>query len=265
MRNLIAFLLLLISLHQVSAQEFPARPSPPRLINDFTGTLSQSEVGILENKLVATNDSSGVQVAVVMLSTLEGYPIDDYAFKLAQQWGIGQKDKNNGVLLLISVNERKIYIATGYGLEGVMPDALCRRIVDDNIRPYFKQQRYFEGIDEGTTQIMNLARGDYKASAPVKKSRKQFPYAAVIIIAVIFISAFFSRIRSASRYSTLNSIPFWAAWGLLNASQGRHEGNWRNFNTGSGGFGGFGGGSGGGGFGGFGGGSFGGGGAGGSW
>lgn len=85
---------------------------------------------------------------------------------------------------------------------------------------------------------MNLAKGDYKASAPVKKSRKQFPYAAVIIIAVIFISAFFSRIRSASRYSALNSIPFWAAWGLLNASQGRHEGNWRNFNTGSGGFGG---------------------------
>ena len=156
-----------------------------------------------------------------------------------------------------------MFIAPGYGLEGAMPDAYCKQIIDNDITPYFKQQQYYEGIDAGTTQMMNLARGDYQPSAPKRQRGNQhFPFANFILIAIVIIIFFFARIRSVSRYSALNNIPFWAAWGLINAARGRQNGSWGNF---SGGGGGFGSGSSGGGFGGFGGGSFGGGGAGGSW
>ncbi len=256
--TLVGVLLLLCTTLNLFAQEFPERPNPPRLVIDFTGTLSETELSQLENKLVAFNDSSTVQIAVVMLSTLDGYPISDYAFKLGEQWGVGQKGKNNGVLLLISMNERKMFIAPGYGLEGAIPDAYCKQIVDNNITPYFKQKQYYQGIDEGTTQIINLARGDYQPTAPTRKKNKGFPFGAMVLMAILFVFVFASRIRSTRRYSALNNIPFWAAWTLLNSAAGRHSGSWRNFNSGGGGFGG-------GGFGGFGGGSFGGGGAGGSW
>ena len=258
---LITLFILLSALH-LFGQEIPPRPNPPRLVNDFTGTLTESEVSALENKLVATSDSSGVQIAVVMLSTLDGYPISDYAFKLAEQWGIGQKGKNNGALLLISLNEHTLFIAPGYGLEGAMPDAYCKQIIDNDITPYFKKQQYYEGIDAGTTQMMNLARGDYQPTAPHRKGEHHFPIGGFLMIAVFIVIFFFARIRSVSRYSSLNNVPFWVAWGLLNAASGRSRGRWSDFNSGGGGFGG---GSGGGGFGGFGGGSFGGGGAGGSW
>lgn len=265
-KSITTLLLIVCSTLQLFAQEIPPRPNPPRLVTDFTNTLSASELSALENKLVAFNDSSSVQIAVVMMSTLDGYPLSDYSFKLAEQWGIGQKGKNNGVLLLISMNERKMFIAPGYGLEGAMPDAYCKRIIEEDIKPFFKQQQYYEGIDAGTTQIINLARGDYQPTAPAKRKGKGVPIPALLIMAAIFAVIFLSRIRSVSRYSSLNSIPFWAAWGLLNATRGRQSGSWGSFTSGGGGFGGFGGGSGGGGgFGGFGGGSFGGGGAGGSW
>ncbi len=261
------FLLLFITINSASlfALEFPPRPTPPKLVNDFTNTLSSEEKGVLENKLVAFNDSTSIQIAVVLLNTLDGYPLSDYAFELAQKWGIGQKETNNGVLLLISIDEHKLFIATGYGMEGVMPDIECRRIVGNDITPLFKEGKYFEGIDKGISQMMALANGEYQATEK-KKGSKKFPVGFIFIM-LFFLILFMFRVKSAHSYAALNSISFLAAWQLLNASRGRHSGRWSDFNRGSGGFGGFGGGSsgGGGGFGGFGGGSFGGGGAGGSW
>lgn len=256
------FLFISCAFFQTSAQEIPPRPNPPRLVTDFTGTLSETELSQLEHKLVAFNDSSSVQIAVVILSSLDGYPLSDYSFKLAEQWGIGQKGKNNGVLLLISMDERKMFIATGYGVEGVMPDAICRQIIENNIKPWFKQGEYYHGIEEGTTQMINLARGEYKPVSPqIRKGKRGLPIGKLFVVAVIILLVFLFRVRSVSRYSALNNIPFWAAWSLLNAARGRTRGSWGSFTSGSGGFGG----GSGGGFGGFGGGSFGGGGAGGSW
>jgi uncharacterized protein len=239
--------------------DFPPRPVPPHLVNDLAGMMSEDERAIIESKLIAFNDSTSIQIAVVTLTTLDGYPIDDYAFKLAQQWGIGQKETSNGVLLLISKDERKMWIATGYGMEGIMPDALCKRIITNDITPYFKQQRYFEGIDNGTTQMMLLAKGEYKGTGKGKSRPAPF-FGFGMILSVILI-IFLFRYRSVRSYAGLNNIPFWAAWTLLNSGRSRSGGGWTNFSGGSGGFGG----GGGGGFGGFGGGSFGGGGAGGSW
>jgi uncharacterized protein len=262
MRRLLLFIFLLAGFTS-AAIDFPPKPDPPRLVNDYTSTLTESEISRLENKLVIFNDTTSIQIAVVILKTLDGYPLSDYAFELAERWGIGQSETNNGVLLLISKEERKLYIATGYGMEGMMPDALTRRIIAENITPHFRQGSYYDGIDEGTTQIMLLAKGEYKG-----KGRKEdkAPFIGIGIILFILFIIFLMRVRSVRAYSSLNDIPFWLVWQLLSSGTNKHKGKWSDFSGGRGSFGGFGGGgSGGGGFGGFGGGSFGGGGAGGSW
>jgi uncharacterized protein len=243
--------------------EFPQKPSPPRLVNDLAGLLTSGEQQTLENKLVAFNDSTSIQIAVVTLTTLDGYPIDDYAFQLAKEWGIGQKETSNGVLLLISKEERKMFIATGYGMEGIMPDALCKRIITNDITPYFKRKQYYEGMENGTTQMMLLAKGEYKGKPNTGKQKAPFLGFGFILMIIFLVLIF--KIKSTRSYASLNNIPFWVAWSIINAAHSRQSGRWGKFNSGGGGFGGFGGGSGGGGFGGFGGGSFGGGGAGGSW
>jgi len=254
------FLLLLLLPLSVVAQDFPEKPSPPRLVNDFTGTLSEQERDALEQKLVAYNDSTSTQIAIVMISTLDGYPIEDYSFKLAEKWGIGQKGKNNGVLVFVAKDDHKIFIATGYGMEGVMPDGLVKRIIESDIKPYFKQGDYYGGLDKGTDSMFRLAAGEYKGEPRIPD--EQSPIFAIAIFIFLMIIFFALKVRSVQKYAIVNNIAFWAAWSLLNQSRRVHHGSWGGF-TGGGGSGW--GGGGGGGFGGFGGGSFGGGGAGGSW
>lgn len=253
------WLLLLLFPFAGMAQEFPERPNPPKLVNDFTGTLSAGEVSALESKLVAYNDSTSTQIAVVILSSLDGYPVDDYSFQLAEAWGIGQKGKNNGVLLLIAKDDRKLFIATGYGMEGVMPDGLVKRIVEQDIKPFFKMGRYYDGINSGVDSMIRLAAGEYTADAKGAKGTPVFFILGVLFFIILFIVI---KIKSVKSYASVNSISFWTAWTLLNQARNIHHGRWGGF-TGGGSS--SWGGGGGGGFGGFGGGSFGGGGAGGSW
>jgi uncharacterized protein len=242
----------------VTAQKLPVKPDPPRLVNDFSGTLSPDETQRLEAKLVEFNDSTSTQIAVVIIRSVEGYPISDFAFKLGESWGVGQAGTNNGALLLVAIEDRELFIATGYGLEGSLTDAMARRIIENDIKPFFRQEQYYAGIDRGVSQIMSAVKGEYKA-IPVKKKRERgLPLIAIILI--FFVLIFFMRILGARQHARVNNIPFWTAWMLINAarrkSSGGHFGGW-----GGGSSGGFGGG----GFGGFGGGSFGGGGAGGKW
>src|SRR5690606_16928068 len=91
------------------------------------------------------------------------YEINDYTQRLAQQWGIGQKDKNNGIIILLAVEDRKVSIQTGYGMEGVITDAVAKRIIEQVLTPAFKQGQFYKGIDEGTTVIMELSSGLYDA------------------------------------------------------------------------------------------------------
>jgi len=247
----------------IAAVEFPPKPDPPKLVNDYTSTLSAQELDELEQRLLLFHDTTSVQIAIVMISTLDGYPSSDYAFELAEKWGIGQKTTNNGALLLIVKDDRQLYIATGYGLEGALPDARCKQIIENDIKPFFKQGKFFEGLVTGSSKMMDAVKGEYKETKARKNKSEGFPKILGIILVILFVIIF--KVLSVMRYSRLNDTPFWIAWALLNAARSKHSGKWGDFNRGSGGFGGFGGGGGSGGFGGFGGGSFGGGGAGGSW
>jgi uncharacterized protein len=119
--------------------EIPPRPSPPRLVNDLAGILRPDEVAALEQKLVAYNDSTSTQIAIVNITSIGPYDISDYAVRLAENWGIGQKGKNNGILILTAVQERKVNITTGYGMEAVFPDALAKRVTEYTLKPNYRE------------------------------------------------------------------------------------------------------------------------------
>lgn len=255
-------LLILLALTLLPFQifsEIPPKPNPPRLVNDLAGLLSQDEVARLEQKLVSYNDSTSTQITVVTLTSLDGYDIDDLAQRIGQTWGAGQKSYDNGIIMLIKPkvgNESgKAAISTGYGMEEIIPDAVARRIVDNEMIPYFKENNYFGGINAGTDVIIDLASGRFKAKDYQKKGGVLNFLIPLIIIAVVMLLMGRNSGNKRNNFGSSN-LPFWMLLSML-GSGGR--------STGGGDWGGFSGGGGGGGFGGFGGGGFGGGGASGSW
>ncbi len=245
----------------------PPKPSnEDHLVFQFTDFLSDFDADRLDAKLVRFAQESSNRIAVVVVDDLCGQNASDFAFELGESWGIGGKH-DNGVLVLVkptgTPGERKVFIATGYGLEGAIPDALCKRIVEEEIIPRFKQQAFYEGLDNGTDVLMKLAKGEINEESYGSGSS---PLTGLLIfgaVLLIIIIAVVSQRNKVKRYATTNGIDFWSAWWLLNQASRSHRGSWGGFTGGGGG--GWSGGGGGGGFGGFGGGSFGGGGAGGSW
>lgn len=263
MKRFLFFICLSLFSFQGFSQNFPAKPTT--LVNDYTHTLSAADVAALEQKLVAFDDSTSIQISVVVIQTLDGYDISDYGYQLGRAWGIGGKEKNTGILLLTAIGDRKVTIQTGYGMEGALPDAIAKRIIENEIKPNYKNGDYAAGLNAGTDAIISYTKGEYKNTQP-KRSKKGsgFPVGLLVLIAIVVISLI-SRGGKGGGGGGRNVIGSRGAadmmwWGLLGGlgSGGRSSG-------GFGGGGGFGGSSGGGGFGGFGGGSFGGGGASGGW
>jgi uncharacterized protein len=260
MKRLLIFLITLFIFSLVQA-EIPGRPEPPRLVNDFAGILSPSENNDLENRLEQFARETSTQIVVVSVSDLEGYDPGDYAFRLGEKWGVGQQGKDNGLVILIKPKtereQGRIFIATGYGLEPVLPDAVVNgTIIDKEMIPYFKANDYYQGLSRGIGVIMEITRGEYTAEQYQQNNATEGGGLSFVIILFILFFVIIPMLRGRSKrfYSPGKNIPLWIALGML--SGGRHSGSFNDFSSGSGGFGGFGG---------FGGGSFGGGGAGGSW
>jgi uncharacterized protein len=234
--------------------DIPAKPNPPRLVNnlskEFPNFLSPGEEKALEEKLVAFSDSTSNQIVIVIVDDLKGYEPWDFATELGEQWQVGQGKEDNGIVILVKPTggqgERKTHIAVGRGLEGAIPDLTSKDIIENELLPNFKNGNFYQGLDEATDVIMALAKGEYNYKDYKKNSGNGSGFIIVIIIIVI--------------------IVLLIKFGPKNGSGGGGNG----FTYGAGGFFagrafGSGGGSSGGGFGGFGGGSFGGGGSGGSW
>jgi uncharacterized protein len=245
-------------------QNIPERSVPPKLVNDFAGLLTGEEVNVLERKLVSFNDSTSTQIAIVIVKDLNGYAPSDYAQRLGEKWGVGQKGRNNGILILVKTKtdtKGEVQIATGYGVEGPIPDLACLDIVNNEILPSFRNGDYYGGLSNATNTIMSLAKGEFSAAEYGQRAKKNsgndVPVGLIIFIIIIVI-AMISRKSGGSNNKNISTggLPFWLLFGMMNSGRGSHSGSWGGFS---------GGGSSGGGFGGFGGGSFGGGGAGGSW
>ncbi len=251
---------ILVLCFQLQAQDFPERPNPPRLVNDYADILNPNQEQSLELKLRAFNDSTSTQIAIVNIQTTNGYEIGDYSFQLAEKWGIGQRGKDNGVLICVALQDRKMFIATGYGVEEFITDAAAKSIVENYMKPAFKASNYYQGLDQATTILMGLTSGQFTAD-DIKRKGKGSPLLTllfIVIFAGIIILANYARYKSykSNSLSTHSDLSFWAFLLLMsqNSRRGGHSGgSFGSFSSGGGSFGGFGGGS------------FGGGGAGGSW
>ena len=254
-RLFILFAFITGTLFTVQAQDIPEPMSPKRIVNDFTGLFSTQEREALEKKLVNFNTNSSTQIAVVTVPSLNGYDINDYAARLGEKWGVGQKGKDNGIVILIKPKSGRekgeVAISVGYGLEGVVPDITASRIIRNEIIPAFQADNYYNGIDKATDVLIDLSKGEYTADEYKKKSEGSPLDIMIGVIIFAIILSLIYRKRGGGGYSPGHTS---GSGGFFIFPMGGSS---------SGGFGGFS--SGGGSFGGFGGGSFGGGGSSGSW
>lgn len=142
----------------------PSRPEPPRLVNDFAGLFTHEQIEALENELVAFDDSTSNQITVVTVMDLEGYDASEYATRIGLDWGVGSEKFDNGVVLLVKPrvgnSYGEVFIAVGYGLEGAIPDAYAKRIVDAELIPHLAEGDYFGGVDAACEVLMKLASGE---------------------------------------------------------------------------------------------------------
>jgi uncharacterized protein len=260
MKKLLSIITVFICFVTITVAQIPDRPVPPRLVNDFANVLSEAEIAQLEDTLVRFANATSTQIVVVTVTDLEENDPAFYAFNIGEKWGVGQKGKNNGIVVLVKPKQTnskgEVYISTGYGMEGILPDAIVNStVVDFEMIPRFKENDYFGGISNGVKVIMNITRGEYTADQYQQQhgQNKEGGFIPAIII-FILVFVFLMRGRRNRFYSPGKSLPFWLAMGMLSGShRSGGSGSFGNFSSGSGGFGGFGGGS------------FGGGGAGGSW
>lgn len=255
----IFLLLLAFVCVQTFAQKFPPKANPPKLVNDYLGMLTPDQAQALEQKLVDFDKRTSTQIAIVTTDDLDGMDAGDYAVGLGKEWGVGNANFNNGVVFLIyrskDNTKRKVFIAPGLGLEGVLPDYTCAEIIDNEVRPYLKDGDFYRALENGTTAMIKATEGKYAAPKGYGKGKKGssiFKIIFIIILIIVFLSIS-SRGGGGGSYMSRRGYRGFAGptiwWG----------------GGGSSGWGGGGSSGGGGGFGGFGGGGFGGGGAGGDW
>ena len=250
-KTILGLLFILLAFGTALRAQLPSPPNPPRLVNDYTGTLSASQISTLEHKLVAYNDSTSTQILVLLVDDLQGYSVEQYATEIGHSWGVGQKGKNNGAVILVKPKRGskrgQVNISPGYGMEEFVTDATAKRIIEKEMIPAFMEDDYYTGIDNAVNVIMGLCSGKFTQDEYASDGDFPLWLIILIVIAIVIILSKFSD-NNGQSYSGRGARTIWIPMGG---------------GFGSGGFGG--GGSFGGGFGGFGGGGFGGGGASGSW
>ena len=236
----------------------PSRPDPQRLVNDLARVFTPEQVSRLENTLVAFDDSTSNQIAVVTVKDLEGYDASEYAVRIGLDWGVGSEQFNNGIVLLVKPktydSAGQVFIAVGYGLEGAIPDAYAKRIIENELIPNFRLNDYYAGVEAACDVLMKLASGEISEPRGEEEDDALLEIIATLLFIGLLIFIFIIAIgqnddnghSSGGGRRTIYVGPI--------ITSGRSYGGGSSF---GGGFGG--------GFGGFGGGSFGGGGAGGSW
>jgi len=284
-RTLLRLTAAAFALFAIAAQAALQFPALTGRVVDEAGILSPAARAELDAQLGAHEKATGNQVVVVTLKSLQGDDIADYGYQLGRHWGIGQKGKNNGVLLIVAPNERKLRIEVGYGLEGVLTDAESRIIIERVIQPYFKQGDYDQGIRAGVSAILAALGGEFQAPPPPTAAGGDGQGMYGLLIMALFVGQFLfgavarrastgKRFLAAGVFGAIAGVIAWLFAGLLVAlviaivvflfmllaggrmgPGGAGYGNWGSGGWGGGGGGGFSGGGG----------SFGGGGASGDW
>ena len=242
----------------VLSYAIPSRPDPQRLVNDLAQVFTSDQVSRLENTLVAFDDSTSNQIVVVTVKDLEGYDPSEYATRIGLDWGVGSAQFNNGIVLLVKPktydSAGQVFIAVGYGLEGAIPDAYAKRIIENELIPNFRLNDYYAGVEAACDVLMKLASGEISEPRGEEEDDALLEIIATLLFIGLLIFIFIIAVgqnddnghSSGGGRRTIYVGPI--------ITSGRSYGGGSSFGGGLGG-----------GFGGFGGGSFGGGGAGGSW
>jgi uncharacterized protein len=187
MRQFFAALLVLAGFLGVARADVPVPPLKAR-VTDLTGTLNAQQKGELEGRIAAYEARRGSQIAVLLLPTTKPEEIEQYSIRVAEAWKIGRKGVDDGLLLIVAKDDRRLRIEVGYGLEGAIPDSLAKRVIDERITPRFRDGDIYGGLRDGVDQLIKLAEGEklpppQASSRPANPSQDAFQY---IVPAIIF-------------------------------------------------------------------------------
>jgi uncharacterized protein len=250
---------LLLGVRLFAAEVIP--PAPAKYFNDYAGVTAANTAAQLNQTLENFEKETSNQFIVAVFSKMQtDSSIEDYTVRVARAWKVGQKDVNNGAVLFVFIQDRKMHIQVGYGLEGVLPDALCKRIIEDEIKPHFKTGDYTSGLMAGVQSIIEATRGEYRGSGRTVAESRRAPVATPSLIPTfiaVIVGAFLLfklRRHFGSGGGWIISSGGGSNWSS-GGSRGWSSGGGGGWSSGGGGGGGFSGGGG----------SFGGGGSGGSW
>lgn len=196
---------------------------PPARVTDLTGTLTAAQRTDLEQRLAAFEQAQGSQIAVLMLPSTQPEAIEQYGIRVAEQWQLGRKDVDDGVLLLIAKQDRRLRIEVGYGLEGAIPDAIAKRIVAEVITPHFRQEHYHAGIVAGVEQLMQVIQGEPLPEpawreAPEGGAGDRVQSLFGVGLFALFIGSLLARLFGEFPAALLSSGGFGAVAGLLGGS-----------------------------------------------
>lgn len=262
-KNTMARILLLLCIFcgtlAQAAETIP--PVPKNHFNDYASVVSSGTVRRLDTRLADFERETSIQLVVAVFPKMQSdSSLEDYTQRVAQSWGVGRKDRNNGAVLFVFIQNRTMFLQVGYGLEGVLPDALAKRIIEDEIKPHFRNGDYDAGLSAGVAAVIRAARGEYKGTGRTigesrGEGRSKSGSGLAVFLFIMFIIVLFGFIGSFDTTYGPRGRTRRSSWG-----GGGFGGGWSSGGGRSSGGGGFGGGgfSGGGG-------SFGGGGAGGGW
>lgn len=238
MKKFLSVLLLLVGLLTYAAEVIPS--APKQYFNDYAGVVSSATVASLNQTLEEFERATSSQILVVVFPKMQSdSSIEDYTVRVAQAWKVGQKAKDNGAVLFVFTGNRKMFLQVGYGLEGALPDALCKRIIEDEITPLFKTGDYNGGLTAGVNAILAATKGEYQGTGRTVASGTRgqsgglngLPLIFFLIVAIVILARFSSRRRG--RYYSGSGWGGGSGW-----SGGRGGGGGGGFSGGGGSFGG---------------------------
>jgi uncharacterized protein len=232
-------ILLLLIIPSLASAQVPIPELWGARVHDDAKILNAAFVSELELLLKAHEDSTSNQIAILIIPALNDVPVEDYTFRVAENWKLGTEEKDNGVLLFVAVKDRKVRIEVGEGLEGVLPDAIGNQIIRNEIAPNFRQQNYEAGIRAGVQAVIQAIGGEYQAEhGPVtrRKGRGGSLWGTLIVLAIIIL---ISRIGGGGRGNRRGGWSSGAGWyggGFSGRGGGSGGGFGGGFSGGGGGF-----------------------------
>lgn len=214
--------------------------TPKGYVNDYTNTLTQEQASALESKIAAFEQESTNEIGVAIIDSLQGDYIEHFAVKLFEEWGVGKEKKDNGALLLVSMSERQMRIEVGYGLEGSLTDVEANWIIQNVMVPNFKENRYYEGIDQSVDKIIEITKGDF--DVPEEESTgfsKSLLFIVLLIILIVIIVKILNRRNPSCKRRCVGtgsrSASLFSGWGGGDSSSDSSGGGFGGGSSGGGG------------------------------